>query len=75
MNKRRLIALVSAVLMLTVVCGMQVRGQECHKNRRIGSAYGEVAQYGEAVINAVKLAIEEINKMAEFRKQIKFMLR
>jgi branched-chain amino acid transport system substrate-binding protein len=75
MNKRRLIALVSAVLMLTVVfAGCKSEDKNVIKIGGLAPLTGEVAQYGEAVINAVKLAIEEINKDGGILgKQIKFI--
>jgi branched-chain amino acid transport system substrate-binding protein len=63
-NKRRLIALVSAALMLTVVfAGCKSEGKDdVIKIGGLAPLTGEVAQYGEAVINAVKLAVDEINE-------------
>lgn len=61
--------------MLTVVfAGCKSEDKNVIKIGGLAPLTGEVAQYGEAVINAVKLAIEEINKDGGILgKQIKFI--
>lgn len=75
MNKRRLIALVSAVLMLTgILAGCKSKESDTIKIGGLAPLTGDVAQYGEAVYNAVKIAVDEINEAGGILgKQIEYI--
>ncbi|NLN81044.1 MAG: ABC transporter substrate-binding protein [Clostridiales bacterium] len=63
MKKRRVLSLVSAAVMLTgIVAGCKSKEDDKIIIGGLAPLTGNVAQYGQAVDNAVKMAIEEINE-------------